>query len=45
VVVVAETVLQGKDAAEHTIVEYEPLPVVVDSTQARAEGAPVLHEG
>ncbi len=43
--VVAESVNQGKDAAEQIIVEYEPLPVITESTQARAEGAPVLHEG
>jgi len=43
--VVAETVLQAKDAAENIIVEYEMLPVIVDGTQARADGTPVLHEG
>jgi carbon-monoxide dehydrogenase large subunit len=43
--VVAETVLQGKDAAEHIIVEFESLPVIVDGTQARTAGAPILHEG
>jgi carbon-monoxide dehydrogenase large subunit len=43
--VVAETVNQGKDAAEHIVIEYEPLPVIIDGIQARADGAPVLHDG
>ena len=43
--VVAETVNQGKDAAEHIVVEYEPLPAITEGILARDRGAPVLHEG
>ncbi|MBK18679.1 MAG: carbon monoxide dehydrogenase [Rhodospirillaceae bacterium] len=43
--VIAESVDQGKDAAEQIEVEYEPLPVIVDGRDARVEGAVVLHEG
>ena len=43
--VVAESVNLGKDAAEQISVEYDLLPVITEGTQARAEGAPVLHEG
>lgn len=32
------------DAAEQVLVDYEPLPVVVDPEAALAEGAPVIHE-
>ena len=32
------------DAAEDVIVEYEPLPVVVDPEQALADGAPIIHD-
>jgi aerobic carbon-monoxide dehydrogenase large subunit len=32
------------DAAEEVLVEYEPLPVVVDPEQALEEGSPVIHD-
>ena len=32
------------DAAEDVIVEYDPLPVVVDMEKALEEGAPLVHE-
>jgi aerobic carbon-monoxide dehydrogenase large subunit len=38
--VVAETLLQAQDAAELIAVDYEPLPAVVSTAQASAEGAP-----
>jgi carbon-monoxide dehydrogenase large subunit len=31
------------DAAEHVLVDYDPLPVVVDPEQALEEDAPVIH--
>lgn len=40
--VVAETRAQAVDAAEQVIVDYEPLPVVVDAEEALADGAPLL---
>jgi carbon-monoxide dehydrogenase large subunit len=40
--VVAETRAQAVDAAELVIVDYDPLPVVVDPEAALAEAAPVL---
>ena len=43
--VVAETVNQGKDAAEAILIEYDLLPVITEGTQATANGAPLLHEG
>jgi carbon-monoxide dehydrogenase large subunit len=42
--VVAETVLQARDAAEAIVVEIEPLTAVVDVREATAEGAPLLHD-
>jgi len=42
--VVAETVDAAKDAAERVIVDYAPLPALVDPTRARGPHAPVLHE-
>ena len=39
--VVAETLLQAKDAAELIEVDYEELPAVIDITQGRRRGAPV----
>ena len=41
-VVAAETRAQAIDAAEAVIVDYEPLPVIVDPEAALAEGAPLL---
>ena len=40
--VVAETRAQAVDAAEMVIVDYDPLPVVVDPEAALEDGAPVL---
>ncbi len=42
--VVAETRAQAVDAAEQVIVDYEPLPVVIDPEQAMAPDAPLLFE-
>ena len=43
--VVAETKAQAVDAAETVIVDYDPLPVVVDPrSRDRPTGAPVIHE-
>ena len=41
VAVVAETVAEAEDAAEAVVVDYEPLPAVVDPEAALAEGAPM----
>jgi carbon-monoxide dehydrogenase large subunit len=41
--VVAETPLQGKDAAEAVVVEIDPLPAVVRPQDAVRPGAPVIH--
>jgi len=38
--VVAETVLAARDAAEHVLVDYTPLPCVVDAVAALVPGAP-----
>ena len=40
--IVAETRAQAVDAAEAVVVDYEPLPAVVDAEAALAEGAPLL---
>src|ERR687894_191578 len=32
------------DAAEQVVVEYDPLPVVVDPEKALEDGAPIIHE-
>ena len=42
--VVAETEAQAFDALEAIVVDYEPLPAVVDAEKAMAPGAPQLHE-
>jgi carbon-monoxide dehydrogenase large subunit len=42
--VIAETAAQAVDALEAIVVEWEPLPVVVDAEQATKPGAPQLHE-
>ena len=44
-VVIAETIAQAKDAAEHVQVEYQPLPVVVDTAAAARDDAPLLWPG
>jgi len=43
-VVIARTRYLAEDAADAVVVEYEPLPVVVDPERALDPGAPVLHE-
>jgi carbon-monoxide dehydrogenase large subunit len=43
-VVIAETYLQAKDAAELVEVNYETLPAVVDVADALKPGAPALHD-
>ena len=40
--VVAETLAQAMDAAEAVVVDYEPLPFVLDSRVAAAPGAPAV---
>ena len=42
--VIAETVTQAKDAAEHVVVEYETLPAVIDAKDAVAPNAPRLYD-
>src|SRR6478609_11276985 len=42
--VVAETRAQAVDAAEYVVVDYDPLPVVLDVEAALADGAPLLFE-
>src|SRR5688572_696273 len=42
--VVAETAVQAKDAAESIDVDYEPLPAVVEVREAQAAGAPQVHD-
>jgi carbon-monoxide dehydrogenase large subunit len=42
--VVAETYEQARDAAELVVVDYEPLAAVVDVRDAKAPGAPVIHD-
>jgi 2-furoyl-CoA dehydrogenase large subunit len=43
-VVVARNRYLAEDAAEAVVVEYEPLPAVVDVERALAPDAPILHE-
>ena len=43
-VVIAETLLQAKDAAEAIELDIEPLPAVIDPEQATQPGAPVLYD-
>src|SRR5512132_1272168 len=43
-VVVARDRYLAEDAADAVVVDYEPLPAVVDPEQALEPGAPVLHE-
>jgi carbon-monoxide dehydrogenase large subunit len=40
--VLSGSAVQAQDAAESVMVEYEPLPCVVDATDALAPGAPAL---
>ncbi|MFZ4721040.1 MAG: xanthine dehydrogenase family protein molybdopterin-binding subunit [Ilumatobacteraceae bacterium] len=41
-VVLADTAVHARDAADAVVVDYEPLPVVVDPEVALADGSPVL---
>ena len=43
-VVIADTLAQAKDAAEKVVVDYEPLPAVVDPAKAAQKGAPLIHD-
>src|SRR5256714_398526 len=43
-VLIAETLAQAKDAAEHVKVDYEVLPAVADPAQAQANCAPQIHD-
>jgi carbon-monoxide dehydrogenase large subunit len=43
-VVVGEDKYSVVDAAEDVVVEYDPLPVVVDPEKALEDGSPVIHE-
>ena len=42
VAVVAETEAAANDGAQAVVVDYEPLPAVVDALAALADGAPVI---
>jgi carbon-monoxide dehydrogenase large subunit len=42
-VVIAETIAQGRDAAEKVKVDYDVLQAVVDPAKAQAQGAPQIH--
>jgi len=44
-IVVAETALEAKDAAEMVVLDIEPLPAVTRASEAAAPGAPQLHDG
>jgi aerobic carbon-monoxide dehydrogenase large subunit len=44
VAVVAETPERAQDAVDAVVVEWDPLPAVVDAKAAAQEGAPQLHE-
>src|SRR5499427_2836662 len=43
-IVIADTYQQARDAAEMVKVDYEELPAVVRTGEARRKGAPVLHD-
>ncbi|MBL8704877.1 MAG: xanthine dehydrogenase family protein molybdopterin-binding subunit, partial [Rhodospirillales bacterium] len=43
--VIAETVLQARDAAEAVVLDIDPLPAVTRASAAVAPGAPQLHAG
>ncbi|HMJ41847.1 MAG TPA: xanthine dehydrogenase family protein molybdopterin-binding subunit [Pseudolabrys sp.] len=42
-VVIAESIAQGKDAAEKVKIDYEVLQAVIDPAKAQAPGAPQIH--
>ena len=43
-VIVAESVNDAKDAAELIVIEYDPLPILVDGPKARQNDSPILYE-
>ena len=43
-VVIAEDKYAVVDAAEDVVVDYDPLPVVIDPEAALEDGAPIIHE-
>lgn len=43
-VVIAETVVQARDAAERIVVDYTVLPAVTDTAAANIAGGPVIHD-
>ena len=43
-IVVAETAVEAKDAAEAVLLDVEPLPAVTRASAAAAHGAPQLHD-
>ncbi len=43
--VIADTAMAARDAAEQVLVDYEELPAVASMQAALAAGAPLLHEG
>lgn len=44
VMVVARTLEEAKNAAEAVVIDYEALPCVVDTRDAKKSGAPTLHD-
>jgi len=42
--VIAETLAQAKDAAEKIVVDYDPLPAVIDAKTAAEKNAPRLYD-
>ena len=44
-IVVAETAMQARDAAEAVLLDIDPLPAVTAARAAAAEGAPLVHDG
>ena len=44
-VIIAESREAAQDAAEHFVVEYDPLPAVVDMNAALQDDAPLVHDG
>jgi carbon-monoxide dehydrogenase large subunit len=44
-IVVAETIIQAKDAAEAVWLDIAPLPAVTRASEAAKPGAPQLHDG
>jgi carbon-monoxide dehydrogenase large subunit len=43
-IVVAETAATARDAADRIVVDYDPLPVVIDAENAAAADAPQIHD-